>query len=83
MDEFEARFRDGKSQHDPQLLSEAYTMVADAFVGVGDQEEAAKWREKAAVEAAKVKGTESKCFAPDSCESSYVGYRRRNRVGAK
>ncbi len=55
MDEFESRFRDGKSQHDPQLLSEAYTMVADAFVGVGDQDEAAKWRAKAAEEAGKVK----------------------------
>lgn len=55
MDEFEQRFRDGKSQHDPQLLSDAYTMVADAFVGVGDKEEAAKWRAKAAAEAAKVK----------------------------
>ena len=55
MDEFEARFRDGQSQHDPQLLSEAYTMVADAFVGVGDQDEAAKWRAKAAEEATKVK----------------------------
>jgi beta-lactamase regulating signal transducer with metallopeptidase domain len=60
MDEFEARFRDGKSQHDPQLLSEAYTMVADAFVGVGDKEEAAKWRAKAAEEAAKVIGAGAK-----------------------
>jgi hypothetical protein len=55
MEEFSKRFRDGQSQHDPQLLSEAYTMVADAFVGVGDQDEAAMWRAKAAEEAAKVK----------------------------
>ncbi|HEX3599760.1 MAG TPA: hypothetical protein VHU84_06425, partial [Lacipirellulaceae bacterium] len=55
MDEFEERFREGKSQHDPQLLSEAYALVADAFVGIGDQEEAVKWRGKAAVESAKVK----------------------------
>jgi hypothetical protein len=55
MDEFAQRFRDGASRRDPQLLSEAYTMVADAFVGVGDQDEAAKWRAKAAEEAGKVK----------------------------
>ncbi len=54
MDEFAERFRQGKNQHDPKLLSEAYTAVADAFVGVGDREEAAKWRRRAAEEAAKV-----------------------------
>ena len=56
MDEFAARFREGKNQRDPQLLAEAYSAVADAFVGVGDQAEAAKWRHKAAEQAAKVKG---------------------------
>ncbi len=56
MDEFAARFREGKNQRDPRLLAEAYSAVADAFVGVGDQEEAAKWRQKAAEQAAKVKG---------------------------
>jgi hypothetical protein len=56
MDQFAERFREGKNQRDPRLLSEAYSAVADAFVGVGDQEEADKWRHKAAEQAAKVKG---------------------------
>ncbi len=56
MDQFAERFREAKNQRDPQLLSEAYSAVADAFVGVGDVEEAAKWRQKADDQAAKVKG---------------------------
>jgi hypothetical protein len=56
MDEFATRFREARNQRDPQLLAEAYSAVADAFVGVGDQAEAAKWRHKAAEQAAKVKG---------------------------
>ncbi len=48
MDEFTERFREAKNQRDPQLLSEAYSVVADAFAGVGDQIEATKWRLKAA-----------------------------------
>jgi len=55
MDEFEKRFREAKNQQDPQLLSEAYTAVADAFTNVGDQQEAEKWRQKAADQAAKAK----------------------------
>jgi hypothetical protein len=55
MDEFASRFREAKSQRDPQLLSEAYAAVADAFVGVGDEAEAAKWRQKAAEQAAKAR----------------------------
>jgi hypothetical protein len=55
MNEFPARFREGKNQRDPELLSEAYTLVADAFVGVGDQAEAEKWRQKAAEQAALAK----------------------------
>jgi hypothetical protein len=51
MNEFAARFREGKNQRDPELLSEAYTLVADAFAGVGDQAEAEKWRQKAAEQA--------------------------------
>ena len=53
MNEFAERFREAKNQRDPQLLSEAYNLVADAFLGVGDLEEAAKWRKKAADQAAK------------------------------
>lgn len=53
MDEFEKRFREAKDQHDPKLLSEAYAAVADAFANVGDQAEAAKWRQKAADQATK------------------------------
>jgi hypothetical protein len=57
MDEFTNRFREAKNQRDPKLLSEAYAAVADAFRGVGDQEEAAKWRQRALSEAAKVRTT--------------------------
>jgi hypothetical protein len=55
MDVFAARFREAKSRRDPQLLSEAYSAVADAFMGVGDVEEATKWRERAAEQAAKLR----------------------------
>jgi hypothetical protein len=58
MEEFAARFREGKNRRDPKLLAEAYTLVADAFVGVGDQTEADKWRAKAAEQAAKAGGVE-------------------------
>jgi len=51
MDEFVERFRAAKNQQDPQLLSEAYSVVANAFTGVGDHIEAAKWRLKAAEQA--------------------------------
>jgi beta-lactamase regulating signal transducer with metallopeptidase domain len=60
MDEFEKRFREAKDPRDPKLLSEAYNTVADAFVGVGDLEEAAKWRKKAADQAEKAKGGEQR-----------------------
>jgi hypothetical protein len=53
MNEFTRRFREAKDQRDPQLLSEAYAAVADAFTNVGDQTEATKWRQKAAEQAAK------------------------------
>lgn len=59
MDNFAERFREAKNQRDPKLLSEAYAAVADAFRGVGDLEEAAKWRQRSAAEAAKVKHTKS------------------------
>ena len=54
MEEFAERFRDAKNQRDPRLLAEAYSSVAEAFQGVGDQAEAAKWRTKAAEQAAKI-----------------------------
>jgi hypothetical protein len=53
MEEFTRRFREAKDQRDPQLLSEAYEAVAEAFTGVGDLEQAALWRGKAAAEKAK------------------------------
>jgi hypothetical protein len=56
IDEFIKRFREGKNQRDPKLLSEAYTAVADAFTSVGDREEAEKWRQKAAEQTAKIGG---------------------------
>jgi hypothetical protein len=48
MAEFTRRFREAKDQRDPQLLAEAYAAVAEAFTGVGDLEQAALWRGKAA-----------------------------------
>jgi hypothetical protein len=57
MDEFVKRFREAKDQRDPQLLSEAYAAVSDAFKDAGDADEAAKWRKKADEQAAKVKNT--------------------------
>ena len=56
MDEFVERFRAAKNQRDPQLLSEAYSAVADAFIGVGDKMEASKWRKKAAEQKSKIAG---------------------------
>ncbi|MEX2115079.1 MAG: hypothetical protein WD845_17930 [Pirellulales bacterium] len=56
MDAFAERFREAKNQRDPQLLSEAYSAVAEAFTGVGDNVEAAKWRQKADEQAAIAKG---------------------------
>jgi hypothetical protein len=53
MNEFLRQFREARNQRDPKLLSEAYNAVADAFVAVGDLVEAAKWRQKAADQAAK------------------------------
>ena len=53
MDEFIERFRDAKNQNDPKLLSEAYTIVADAFAAIDDSDEAAKWYRRAAEQAAK------------------------------
>jgi hypothetical protein len=58
MDEFAKRFREAKNQRDPQLLSEAYAAVADAFLGVGDAAEAANWRKKAIAQAALIKTSE-------------------------
>jgi hypothetical protein len=59
MEEFARRFREAKNQRDPQLLSDAYAAVADAFVGVGDLQEAAKWRQKSTEQAALAKAVES------------------------
>jgi hypothetical protein len=55
MDEFVKRFREASNQRDPQMLSEAYSFVAEAFAGVGDHEESERWRKKAAAEARKAK----------------------------
>jgi hypothetical protein len=60
MEEFTRRFREAKDQRDPQLLSDAYEAVAEAFTGVGDLEQAALWREKAAAEKAKLREREGK-----------------------
>jgi hypothetical protein len=53
MDEFTKRFRAAQNQRDPKLLSEAYTIVSEAFADINDIEEAAKWQQKAAEQAVK------------------------------
>ena len=58
MEELTRRFREAENPRDPQFLSEVYEAVAEAFEGVGDRIEAAKWRRKAADEAAKAKEVE-------------------------
>ena len=63
MDEFAQKFREAKNRNDPELLSKAYKVVADAFTGVGDVEEAAKWQQKSdeqAEKAAKIRGSAAK-----------------------
>jgi hypothetical protein len=57
MDEFASRFRDAKNKSDPKLLSETFAAFADAFAGVGDTAEAAKWRQRSLEEAEKAKAT--------------------------
>jgi hypothetical protein len=63
MDEFEKRFREAKDQQNPQLLSEAYVAVSDAFVDAGDLREAEKWRHKADEQAAKAKAAKQPALA--------------------
>ncbi|MEM9644533.1 MAG: hypothetical protein AAF989_06035 [Planctomycetota bacterium] len=48
MDEFARQFREGKNRKDPRLMAEAYSLVSEAFAGVGDHGEAVKWKRKAA-----------------------------------
>jgi hypothetical protein len=70
MEDFAKRFREAKNQRDPQLLAEAYGVVANAFKNVGDQEESAKWQQKAANESAKFNGDDgsAKAGAPPPAE---------------
>ena len=63
MADFAKRFHEAKDPHDPKLLAEVYSAVADAFVGAGDPTEAAKWRQKATEEMAKVTGAAQKSEA--------------------
>jgi hypothetical protein len=58
MDEFEKRFREAKDKNDPQLLSEANSVVSNAFLDAGDPLEARKWQLKADEEKAKVSATD-------------------------
>jgi len=60
MDAFAVRFRVAKNLKDPQLLSEAYTVVAEAFEKAGDLNEAVKWQQKAAEQAEKAKAKADK-----------------------
>jgi hypothetical protein len=64
MEAFAERFREAKSQRDPQLLADAYAAVADAFVGVGDTEEAANWRRKADEQLTKAKAARPESAKP-------------------
>lgn len=64
MDEFVKRFREASNQRDPQLRAEAFSFVAEAFAGVGDHEEAERWRKKAAAEAAKLSSGQPRAPKP-------------------
>lgn len=41
------KFHDAKNQQDPELLSEAYLFLSEAFQNASQQEEALKWKMKA------------------------------------
>jgi hypothetical protein len=47
VDEFVKKFSDAKNQQDPELLSEAYLSLSEAFQNANEQEEALKWKMKA------------------------------------
>lgn len=47
MDDFVSRFREAKNQDDKEMLSNAYQVLADAFLAAGEKEEALKWHRKA------------------------------------
>lgn len=51
MDELLARFREAEDPRNPQLLSDAYSIIAEAFLDAGDHREALAWRLKAAQQA--------------------------------
>lgn len=55
MDKFFELFQEEKNKNDPQLLADAYLVIADAFQAVGDRDESAKWLEKARQQASKAK----------------------------
>ena len=54
-DEFIKRYQTAISQRNPELLSEACLAAADVLVGLGNAQEAAKWRQKAAEQAERAK----------------------------
>ena len=47
VDEFVKKFSEAKNRQDPELLSEAYLSLSDAFQKANEQEEALKWKMKA------------------------------------
>jgi len=56
MDEFARRLREADDPRDPAVLSEAFTVVAEAFSRAGDPVESAKWQVKANTLKAKLNG---------------------------
>lgn len=52
------RFRAVDNQPTPKMLTEAYLLLGDAFLKAGDEQEAAKWFQKAAEQAAKAEESE-------------------------
>jgi hypothetical protein len=55
MDKFIKRYQTAISQRNPELLSEACLAAADVLVGLGNAQEAARWRQKAAEQAERAK----------------------------
>jgi hypothetical protein len=74
MDEFTKRFREGKNQRDPKLLSEAYAAVADAFLEAGDRVEAVKWQQKAEEQRALAKALEPSPALAEQRSDKDVGW---------
>ena len=58
VEEIRQKYREAQDPRDPKLLSETYALVAEAFAGVGDQEESARWLAKSVEQASRIQRPE-------------------------